>query len=43
MNKNKGTIKKVWKYIDKYRFQLILSIILAGFTVAQPSAMAPEA
>lgn len=34
MNKNKGTIKKVWKYIDKYRFQLILSIILAGFTVA---------
>lgn len=34
MKSNKETIKKVWKYIEKYRFQLVLSIILAGFTVA---------
>ncbi|MDO5396549.1 MAG: ABC transporter ATP-binding protein [bacterium] len=34
MKSNKETIKKVWKYIEKYRFQLILSIVLAGFTVA---------
>lgn len=34
MKSNKETIKKVWNYIEKYRFQLVLSIILAGFTVA---------
>ena len=34
MKGNKETIKKVWKYIEKYRFQLVLSILLAGFSVA---------
>lgn len=33
MSKNKGTIKKVWQYISRYRFFLILSIILAAVTV----------
>lgn len=31
---DKKTIKKIWKYIEKYRMHLILSIILAGITVA---------
>lgn len=31
---NKTTLKKVWKYISRYRIYLILSIILAAVTVA---------
>lgn len=31
---DKKTIKKVWKYIERYRMYLILSILLAGITVA---------
>lgn len=34
MAKNKNTLKKVWKYIKRYRFSLSLSILLAAFTVA---------
>ena len=34
MKSNRETIKKVWKYIEKYRLQLVISILLAGFSVA---------
>lgn len=34
MAKKKNTLKKVWKYIKRYRFSLSLSILLAAFTVA---------
>jgi len=34
MMSNKETIKKVWKYIERYRGYLLLSIVLAAFTVA---------
>lgn len=33
MSEKKGTLKKVWKYISKYRLFLILSILLAAVTV----------
>ncbi len=31
--KNKGTIKKVWKYIRRYRIYLTMSVVLAALTV----------
>lgn len=34
MSKNKNTLKKVWKYINRYRFSLCMSILLAAITVA---------
>lgn len=34
MSKNKSTLKKVWKYINRYRFSLCMSILLAAVTVA---------
>lgn len=34
MKSNMETIKKVWRYIKKYRIQMSASILLAGITVA---------